>query len=571
LIRALHQEHPMASHCSRARTSFLIAAVAGLALAAPAVQADFTPGNLLVSRSVYTGTAQLIAVGQALPGGGAAVADGSYPYVWQNEGPDPSFGVTAPIFLDEITPAGARVGTVALDTSLITTSFSSKSEMGLNVSPDGRAVTLMGYAAPVNMLDVSNSNTPGHTDPTNPVGLFYQRAIAKIDLAGNLDVTAVNAYSGNNGRGAVLAGGNYYLVGNAGNSGSGPTGATLGMLSDNTGVQMIAAGGNGETTVVGAVQGTLGSTNGYQHGYSVTQYGFAADKTGKDDNFRGLTVFESTMYVSKGSGSNGINTVFQVGDAGSLPTLANAGTTPIAVLPGLPTGLARNISATSPQTEFYPFGLWFADAATLYVGDEGSGGNSGSNTPAANPHAGLQKWILSAGQWHLAYTLQAGLDLGVPYSVADAPNGTPYPPALYPATDGLRNIAGVVNGNGTVTVYGVTSTVSTATDQGADPNKLVVITDALSASTLPADEAFTTLATAGYGEVLRGVAVVPACYANCDASTAPPVLNVNDFLCFQSRFAAGDSYANCDQSTTAPVLNVNDFLCFQAAFAAGCP
>jgi hypothetical protein len=63
----------------------------------------------------------------------------------------------------------------------------------------------------------------------------------------------------------------------------------------------------------------------------------------------------------------------------------------------------------------------------------------------------------------------------------------------------------------------------------------------------------------------------PACYPNCDGSTAPPVLNVNDFICFQAKFAAGDSYANCDGSTTPPVLNVNDFICFQQRFAAGCP
>jgi DNA-binding beta-propeller fold protein YncE len=29
------------------------------------------------------------------------------------------------------------------------------------------------------------------------------------------------------------------------------------------------------------------------------------------------------------------------------------------------------------------------------------------------------------------------------------------------------------------------------------------------------------------------------CYANCDASTTPPVLNIADFICFQQRFAAG--------------------------------
>ena len=62
-----------------------------------------------------------------------------------------------------------------------------------------------------------------------------------------------------------------------------------------------------------------------------------------------------------------------------------------------------------------------------------------------------------------------------------------------------------------------------------------------------------------------------ACYVNCDGSTTAPILNVNDFICFQTRFAAGDSYANCDGSTAAPVLNVNDFVCFQQGFAAGCP
>jgi hypothetical protein len=61
------------------------------------------------------------------------------------------------------------------------------------------------------------------------------------------------------------------------------------------------------------------------------------------------------------------------------------------------------------------------------------------------------------------------------------------------------------------------------------------------------------------------------CYANCDDSTAAPILNVNDFVCFQTKFAAGDPYANCDGSTTPPVLNVNDFVCFQSKFAAGCP
>jgi hypothetical protein len=77
----------------------------------------------------------------------------------------------------------------------------------------------------------------------------------------------------------------------------------------------------------------------------------------------------------------------------------------------------------------------------------------------------------------------------------------------------------------------------------------------------------------GNGSGLIGIVVAPGatgCYANCDGSTATPVLNVNDFICFQSRFAAADSYANCDGSTTAPILNVNDFICFQTSYAQGC-
>jgi hypothetical protein len=46
---------------------------------------------------------------------------------------------------------------------------------------------------------------------------------------------------------------------------------------------------------------------------------------------------------------------------------------------------------------------------------------------------------------------------------------------------------------------------------------------------------------------------------------------VDDFVCFQSQFAAGSSAANCDGSTSPPTLNVNDFVCFMSEFAAGCP
>jgi choice-of-anchor B domain-containing protein len=70
--------------------------------------------------------------------------------------------------------------------------------------------------------------------------------------------------------------------------------------------------------------------------------------------------------------------------------------------------------------------------------------------------------------------------------------------------------------------------------------------------------------------VVSPACAVP-CYANCDGSSLPPVLNVNDFLCFQNLYASGSSLANCDGSSLPPVLNVNDFLCFQNLYAQGCP
>jgi hypothetical protein len=100
----------------------------------------------------------------------------------------------------------------------------------------------------------------------------------------------------------------------------------------------------------------------------------------------------------------------------------------------------------------------------------------------------------------LDYTLQNGLGLGTNYTV-----GNYFPTA----TDGLRNITGIVNADGTVSIYGVTSTVSMSGDQGADPNEIVDITDALAATTLPTDEMFSVIDGPQYGVVYRGIAFDP--------------------------------------------------------------
>ena len=185
------------------------------------------------------------------------------------------------------------------------------------------------------------------------------------------------------------------------------------------------------------------------------------------------------------------------------------------VLKGFPTALAKSATDASD----YPFGLWFANPTTLYVADEGAGDNAYSATSnsytaaAASTTAGLQKWVYNstAGQWQLAYTLQTGLNLGTPYTVAGYPTGINSVTGLpwAPATGGLRNITGKVNPGGTVTIWGVTSTVSGGGDQGADPNKLVAVTDNLGATSLPAYERFFTVVPARYDQVVRGVSFTP--------------------------------------------------------------
>jgi hypothetical protein len=502
----------------------------------------FTTGNLVVSRSVYTSDPGVVQAGVTqLPPGctsgcATAVADGGYPEVFDNDLVDSSFGVTSKVFLDQVTPSGSLVDSIEVPNSTqngvpptkdqLVTSFPSKSELALNFSTDGRDLTFMGYLAPVDALDVSNTNTPAVVDPTNPVPGSAYRVVADLDSQGKFKFTKTNAYSGNNGRAAILnsAAGAVYTAGNAGNGANPqPDGIIVG-----AGAQILD---REQKALVAQRPGTptpVGS-------FSVTQLGDTADKVGKDTNFRGLTVFDNVLYYTKGSGGNGVNTVYFVDTTGhacpngvglpdpdaTLPTapiaydpadLQALGVAPynMCVLEGFPTTLAK-------KTTWFPFGIWFANPTTLYVADEGNGDNTYSTAAgtytkaAAQTTAGLQKWVLANGSWKLVYTLTAGLGLGSPYTVPGYPGGNNPATGLpwSPAADGLRNLTGRVNPDGTATIWAITSTVSGNGDQGADPNKLVSVTDSLGATSLPGAEAFTTTRAAGYGEVLRGVALTP--------------------------------------------------------------
>ena len=511
---------------------------------------NFRPDTLVLSRSVYVGTPSLLVPGVTLlpPGcvagtvnvplvaGGTTpvavtcttpIADGTFPTVFNNAAVDGHFGITSPIFLDNLTTDGHLLDSLAIPTDQIVTSFSSKSELAVNRSVDGKSITFMGYRGgtgfptAANVFDVSNGNTPGLIDPTNAAVGQYYRSVAEVDSHGHLKITEGNAYSGDNGRGAIKGGdGLYYLVGND-NSGNlskkQTTTTTVGQeLIHATGAELLVPG---QTPPVPPNIAKIGDFEINQVIEPSTGLPYALDKAGKDDNFRGVTIFNNTLYVTKGSGGNGINTVYQVGNAGVLPSgdATALAALPITILPGLPQTLASGVSSTGAATPVaFPFGIWFANDKTLYVCDEGDGtlvspavnGNVADATTLAT--AGVQKWSLVNGAWQMDYVLQNGLNIGVPYSVPD------YPASFDPATDGCRNMTGHVGRDGLVSIYAVTSTVSTSGDQGADPNLLVKVIDRLDATTLPTVDKhhpwlgrFVTLRRAKAGEVFRGVAFAP--------------------------------------------------------------
>lgn len=511
-------------------------------------QRQFYPGNLVVSRSVYDNQAANVSIGESLPPNCTAgncvqaVANGTYPGVFNNAPVDASFGITSRIYLDQITPSGRWLSTLEVPSSAsnhLVTSFSSKSELALHLSTDHRYLTFMGYVAPVNAIDVSNSNTPSAQDSTNPVVESDYRAVARVDAFGRFTFTETNAYSGNNGRAAILnsSANLYYAAGNAGNGGS----PQPELIDLGAGAQLITPSDEPEADQMPVATPTpLGS-------FSVTQLGDPPDKIGKDDNFRGIAVYNNVVYYTKGSGGNGVNTVYFVDVTGSactggvgLPsTAAQLPTTPLSytapvttnglpsnmcVLAGFPT-LSNKAKGANPVN--FPFAVWFANPTTLYVADEGDGSTSGVGDAfythaAGQTNAGLEKWVYDSttSTWQMAYVLTNGLDLGVPYTVAGYPTGlnpgsanasNPDGLSWSPATDGLRNMTGRVNPDGTVTIWAITSTVSGSGDQGADPNKLVAITDNLSntSAAAAAGEKFVTLRTAGFAEVLRGVSFTP--------------------------------------------------------------
>ncbi|MFC1421046.1 Ig-like domain repeat protein [Streptacidiphilus cavernicola] len=121
-------------------------------------------------------------------------------------------GAGAPVFLDEYSPAGALVRSVALPTTAsganksLVSSGSATSEGGLTLSADGRYLVATGYAASVGATGLSSS-----------AAATLPRTVARVDASGTVDssTSLTDFADGNNPRSVVSDDGQEFWVGGA--------------------------------------------------------------------------------------------------------------------------------------------------------------------------------------------------------------------------------------------------------------------------------------------------------------------------------------------------------------------
>ncbi|HSY18735.1 MAG TPA: hypothetical protein VK815_10390 [Candidatus Acidoferrales bacterium] len=188
-----------------------------------------------------------------------------------------------PVFLEEYTPTGSPVQTIALPTAAVgaskplTIAGSTVSEGFLKLSTDGQHLTLAGYAA-----------TPGTASVAGTAAASVNRVVAAVNVHGVIDTTTAltDAYGGSDVRSVASTDGtNFWL------------------------------GGTSSGTSGGTRYATLGTT-------------FSTQISSTPANVRVGGIFGNQLYESSGSsGFTGVSTV-----GAGVPT--TAGTT-VTILPGL--------------------------------------------------------------------------------------------------------------------------------------------------------------------------------------------------------------------------------------------
>ncbi len=360
--------------------------------------------------------------------------------------------------------------------------YGSSSEGSLQLSGDGRYLTIMGYG--VN-ADTFNAN-PGAFSPDSTNRALGQsgsvpgqgytvvpRVVALVGANGSVDTSTAltNVFSANNPRSAYTKDGSTIYVSGQGTSG------------DNTGGVFVTQRGSHTAT----------SITGNDAGGGASQ------------DTRAVQIVNNQLVVSADSKSGSTNRDFigTLGAAGSPPTsVANGGNGPT-MLPGfgnnggtgrmaITAATTNGINTPGSTINLSPENFFFANPTTLYVADSGipkntSAANVAGGTALGN--GGLQKWSLVRGSWVLDYTLANGLHL-----VANTASA---------GTTGLLGLAGEVI-NGSVELFATSFTIG-----DTDPTFLYGITDDLGATALPTSEEFTQLAEAPDDATFKGVSFAP--------------------------------------------------------------
>jgi hypothetical protein len=397
-------------------------------------------------------------------------------------------------------PTATPVGALTLSSTgagAISGEYGSSSEGTLQLTGDGKALTIMGYGIDAATYNANQAqyNVPGNlkialgqTCSVTACGAnAVPRVVAVINGDGGVDTTTAvyNVYNGNNPRSVYSADGVHFYISGQGSS------------PDSTGgVFYTTLGSNSATPITG------NDTN---------------SKTSAQDT-RMVQIYNNTLYVSadskEGSGSNRDF----IGTLGSPPATSlfnssngptrlpgfgnNGGTGKVVITPATSNGLNGPVNGVNQEINLSPQNFWFANANTLYVADSGQPKNdSVTNDSNGNKvgDGGLQKWSLVSGSWVLDYTISAGLNL-VKNNAAD-PNSTS-------GTTGLYGLTGEI-----VTIDGIDYAelfATSATIGDLDTTYLYGIFDLLSATSGPSGESFTQLYTAPQGSNFKGLAFAPS-------------------------------------------------------------
>jgi hypothetical protein len=256
-------------------------------------------------------------------------------------------GAAAPVFVDEYTTAGVFKQSIPMPTSAsgaqlaLTDSGSATSDGYLNVSLNGKFITVPGYNATVGTASVASA-----------AGIT--RVIGRVDLGGNVDTstnfggTGANAFAGNNFRSAFSTDGTTIW-----GSGTATAAANAGVWT----IQFGTTGGSQVSTTSGSPVLT---------------------------NVRVLEGFGPQLYVSNSTATTGLQSGVNAVGSGYPTSSGN----PLTNLPGLDNNITGGGNSSPYDFFFAKLSPLSSGFDTAYVADDG-----------ATVAAGIAKFSLVGGSW----------------------------------------------------------------------------------------------------------------------------------------------------------------------------